>query len=81
MMTAPYRAAALQYGRSFRITLPVPDGTTTVIERAHGCFSYVPKYIPESIGTPRCGWSVTGYQSRVWHVSQNPVVFQFGACE
>lgn len=89
MMTAGHRAAAIQYGRPFRITLPHPDGASSALERSHGVFCYT-LYVPLFMGTPRCGWQASGLRrrwvasgagERLWVVSGSDRVIRVGACE
>jgi len=90
MIDAAHRAAALQYGRPFRVTLPVPAAGSSAIERAHGVFCYALAAAPVIMGTPRCGWiagrrrfhwSVSGMQARRWVSGRVGVVIQAGACQ
>jgi len=89
MNTPAHRAAALQFGRPFRVTLPIPDGASSQLKRAHGVFSY---WIETTsvMGIPRCGWSVSpvnrywyalSVRGRVWDSGRNDVVIRAGACE
>ncbi len=89
MMTAGHRAAAIQYGRPFRITLPAPDGASSALERSHGVFCYHLTSVV-FMGTPRCGWQSPGLQrrwaasgagGRLWVVSGSDRVIRVGACE
>lgn len=84
--TEPKRAAALQFGRPFRITLPPPDGVSTPLERAHGVSCYYVE--PSPFGVPRCGWTVAATDRIFWipsslsviQVSANDDVFSFRSC-
>lgn len=76
--TADKRAAAVQVGRPFRMTLPVPDGSIDVGNRAHLAYSYYIEFI--SIGTPRCGWSVWP-ADRVFLVPPAAAVFEIGPAD
>lgn len=73
--TAAKRGSALQIGRPWRMTTPLPDGTVDAFDRAHLAFSY--HIEQEAIGVPRCGWAVSA-SSRIFSVPGQPSVFQVG---
>lgn len=86
-ITAEKRAAALQFGRPFRMTLPIPGSFSTPLSRAHVATCY---YLDEvTIGIPRCGWVASridrvfaaGRRERFWAARRQDRIFDAGACE
>ena len=86
-ITAEKRSAALQFGRPFRITLPIPGSFSTPLSRAHVATCY---YLDEvTIGIPRCGWVarrmrngfVATRAERIWMSSGRRVsIFDVESC-
>ena len=84
-ITAQKRAAALQFGRPFRITLPIPASFSTPLSRAHVATCYY----AVTIGIPRCGWFASridrvfaaGRRERFWAARRQDKIFDAGACE
>lgn len=85
--TAPKRAAALQFGQAFRLTMPLPGTLTTPLARAHGASCYHLDVV--TIGMPRCGWEAdrmgrifaASRRQRFWAASRQDRVFEGGACQ
>lgn len=85
--TAPKRAAALQFGRPFRMTLPPPGDFPSALGRAHVAACYHLDVV--TIGVPRCGWVAgrmdrvfsAGHRQRFWAAGRQDRVFETGACQ